>query len=87
MGACGAGVRIPHAYGRTVIVIVIVIGGLKSMGLTKPHIVGTKKIPPMGNPDYPWTIDAKGCPKASNRISKFQIGLIWGFSYIQTDKL
>jgi len=48
---------------------------------------GYGKGPSCRNPDYPRTTDAKGCPKASDRLSKLQIGLIWGFSFIQTDKL
>ena len=35
------------------------IGGLKSMGLTKPHVVGTEMVPPVGTLTIydPWTMN------------------------------
>ena len=60
--------RLRQVYG-IVVVIVIVIGGLKSAGLAYAT----------------YSIDARGCPKASNRISDIQIGLIRGYSFNQTE--
>jgi len=37
------------------------------------------------NPDNPWTINAKRCSTSHNCIFELQIGLIWGFSFIQTN--
>jgi len=45
----------------TVIVVVIVIGGLKSRGLTNTPIVCAKRDLSYRDPDYPWTIDAQRC--------------------------
>ena len=74
-------------YIRVRIVIVIVIGGLKSTGLTKfTYSVYDKDICER-HPDYPLTIDAKGCPQFAIRISKLQISLIRGLSFIQTEEL
>jgi len=39
------------------------------------------------NPDYPWTINTQSWPVILNCISKLQIGLIWGFSFIFYVKL
>ena len=69
----------------TVIVIVIVIGGLKSTGLAYATYSVLDKDAAERHPDYPRTIDARGCPNASNRISDIQIGLIRGFSFNQTE--
>ena len=75
------------AYVRTFVLYCIGLGGLKFTGLTKTTYSAYDKGSSCRNPDYPRTIDAKGCPKASDGISKLQISLIWGFSYIQTNKL
>jgi hypothetical protein len=66
---------------------VIVIVGLKSMGLTRsPYFVRTEKISEMKS-QLPSTINAKRCSKETNCILKFRIGLIWGFSLLPTSHI
>ena len=63
-----------------VIVIVIVIGGLKSRGLTNTPIVCAGKISPVEIPTIPRLAMLRDVKKAVNCIFMVQIGLIWGFS-------
>ena len=48
-----------HPASSGTVLYCIVLGGLKSTGLTKPRVVGTRKVSER-NPDYPRTINAEG---------------------------
>jgi hypothetical protein len=60
--------------------------GLKVHGSDLTPIVMCYKDFSCRNPTYPWTIKTERCSKILSCKSKLQIGLIWGFSVIQTNK-
>ena len=71
-------IRIQQKKG-TVIVIVIVIGGLKSTGLTRPHIVGTEKVPPVGTPTIRGLSTLRDAQKLQIAYPNFRLALFGAF--------
>ena len=62
-----------------------VLGGLKSMGLTRPHLVGMEKGPPVGTPTIRGLSMLGDTQSFRSPIETSGRPCIWGFSYIQND--